>query len=98
MFEAEIFTILLFATSEYFKIDFVTARLRAGFRLQRVGGGGAQVGEGSRGPPRPLVGPGQSPGRGLRGRSPRRKTNYSVLEWPGRLSLALFCKKNRSFQ
>ena len=28
MFEAEIFTILLFATSEYLKIDFVTARLK----------------------------------------------------------------------
>ena len=29
MFEAEIFKILLFATSEYFKIDFVTARLKS---------------------------------------------------------------------
>ena len=28
MFEAEIFTILLFATSEYLRIDFVTARLK----------------------------------------------------------------------
>ena len=28
MFEAEIFTILLFATSEYLKIDFVTGRLK----------------------------------------------------------------------
>ena len=64
---------------------------RAGSRLPRFGG--AQVGEGSRGPPRPLVGPGQRPGRGFRGRSPRRKTIYSVLEWLGRLSLALFCKK-----
>ena len=53
---------------------------------------------GVKGPPRPLVGPGQRPGRGFRGRSPRRKTIYSVLEWLGRLSLALFCKKNRSFQ
>ena len=43
--------------------------------------GGTQAGEGSRGPPRPLVGPGQIPGRGFRGRSPRRKTIFSVLEW-----------------
>ena len=28
MFEAEIFTILLFETSEYLKIDFVMARLK----------------------------------------------------------------------
>ena len=62
------------------------------------GGGGAQPGEGSRGPPRSLVGPGQSPGRGFRGRSPRRKTIFSVLEWLGRLSLALFCKNDNSFQ
>ena len=61
---------------------------RAGSRLPCVGG--AQPGEGSRGPPRPLVGPGQSPGRGFRGQSPRRKTIFSVLEWLGRLSLALF--------
>ena len=60
--------------------------------------GGAQPGEGSRGPPRPLVGPGQSPGRGFRGRSPRLKTIFSILEWLGRLSLALFCKKNHSLQ
>ena len=62
--------------------------------------GGAQPGKGSRGPPRPLVGPGPSPGGlgGVRGRSPRRKTIFSVSEWLGRLLLALFCKKNHSFQ
>ena len=41
---------------------------------------GAQPGEGPRGPPRPLVGTGKSPGRGFKGRSPLRKTIFSVLE------------------
>ena len=36
-------------------------------------------GEGSRGPPRPLVGSGQSPGRGFRGQSPDRK-RFSVFK------------------
>ena len=35
MFEAEIFKILLFATSEYFKIDFVTARLNDNYSPSR---------------------------------------------------------------
>ena len=70
-------------------------KYRAGSRLPCVGG--AQPGEGSRGPPRPFVGPGQSPGRGFRRRSPRRKTVFSVLEWLGWLSIALFCKKNHRF-
>ena len=41
---------------------------RAGSRLPCVGG--AQPGEGSRGSPRLLVGPGQSPGRGVQGAKP----------------------------
>ena len=57
-----------------------------------VGGGGHNQARGQGGLTRPLVGSGQSPGRGFRRRSPRRKTIFSVLEWLGRLSLALFVK------
>ena len=73
----------------YVKRRVAKAKSRAGSRLPCVVG--AQPGEGSRGPPRPLVDQGQSPGRGFRRQSPRRKTIFSVLEWLGRLSLALFC-------
>ena len=37
-------------------------------------------------------------GYGRKEGTTRRKTIFSVLEWLGRLSLALFCKKNCSFQ
>ena len=64
---------------------------RAGSSHPCVGG---TTRRGVKGPPRSLVGPGRSPVLGFSGRSPRRKTISSVLEWLGRLSLALFCKKN----
>ena len=38
--------------------------------------GGTNIGEGSRGPRRPLVGPGQSPGGGFRGRSPPKQNDF----------------------
>ena len=43
------------------------------------GGGGLKLGEGSRGPLRPFVGPGQSPDGGFRGAEGKR---FSVFEMP----------------
>ena len=52
--------------------------IRAGSRLPCVGG--SQPGEGLRGPPRPLVGPGQSPGRGVQGAKPPTENDFQCFK------------------
>ena len=53
--------------------------------------GGTNIGEGSRGPPRPLVGPGQSPGWGFRGgEAPRSKMIFNILNGSRELSCVIF--------
>ena len=44
--------------------------------------GGHQIGEGSRGPPRPPVGPGQSPGGGFRVAKPPDAKRFSAFQMP----------------
>ena len=52
--------------------------------------GGTNIGEGSRGPPRPLVGPGQSPGGVSGGEAPRRKMIFNILNGSRELSYVIF--------
>ena len=60
--------------------------------------GGHTQARGQGGRPGPLWVQGKALVGGLGGRSPRRKMIFSVLEWLEKLSVALFCKKNHSFQ